>query len=97
MCTVPPAASVQPGGVRIPAAVEAAHPACWACSPGTADTWNLRGVELLGSAAYLAVPPVDRTEGPGVCWRIPLTPQRYLTAPDALYAALRQDYARKDR
>jgi len=64
------------------------HVVYWLVLPGTADTWDLYRVDRLGTASYLAVPPVERTEGPGVHWRVPLAPERYLTAPEALHAAL---------
>jgi hypothetical protein len=65
----------------------------WLVEPGRADTWELHRVEPLGAASYVAVPPAGRTEGPGVRWIVPLAPLRYLTAPEALYAALAAELA----
>lgn len=62
----------------------------WLVRPGSADTWELSSlfVRLRGTASYVAVPPVKRTEGPGVRWAVPLGPTCYLTDPGLLHAAL---------
>lgn len=39
--------------------------------------------------AYIEVPPVDCRKGPGICWRVPLRYDRYLTDPATLLTALR--------
>lgn len=67
----------------------------WLIPPGT-DTppglARLPGVHVLGGglreAVFLGVPPVHRTTKPGTYWRIPLTAERYLTAPVALGRAI---------
>lgn len=61
----------------------------WLVPPGMADTWRFRPgaqVRVLGQAMHLAVPGPQRTAGPH--WRIPPTPSRCLTEPEALQAAL---------
>ncbi|WPB92689.1 hypothetical protein [Streptomyces malaysiensis] len=70
-----------PGGKRL----------VWLVEPGAADRWDmgwLPGIELRGSATFIHVPGVDRTEGPGVHWCVPLAPGRYLTEPAFLLAVL---------
>lgn len=62
----------------------------WLVPPGTAEGWHLpprSGVEIHGTATYLAVPGTQRTAGPH--WRIPPTPSRCLTPADALGDLLR--------
>lgn len=59
--------------------------------PGTGAGWNLRHADVLGDgpqAIFIGVPPVCRTEGPGVHWRVPPQGGRYLTDPVFLYEAL---------
>ncbi|NUS81497.1 MAG: hypothetical protein HOY75_01795, partial [Streptomyces sp.] len=46
-------------------------------------------VEVWGATAYIEVPPVARTTGAGVHWRVPLRHDRHLTDPAALLAALK--------
>ncbi|WP_260867908.1 hypothetical protein [Streptomyces sp. SAJ15] len=58
----------------------------WLVAPGAATDWTLHRV--LGKGAYVAVPPADRTEGPGLHWRVPPAPGRCLTEPAGLHAAL---------
>ncbi|MET8182299.1 hypothetical protein [Streptomyces sp. NPDC005336] len=64
----------------------------WLIEPGTADQWDmswLPTVELRDTTAYIDVPPLGRTIGPGVHWRVPITYDRYLTEPTVLYTVLR--------
>ncbi|MFD5696550.1 hypothetical protein [Streptomyces lasiicapitis] len=51
----------------------------WLVEPGAADDWDLPGVEVRGDSCHVAVPPPLRTIGPGLHWRVPLAPSRYLT------------------
>lgn len=64
----------------------------WLVTPGTAASWNLRGVHVLtaaeGVATYLGVPPTHRLARPGTYWRVPFTQDWYLTDPWQLYKAL---------
>ncbi|UGY92629.1 hypothetical protein [Streptomyces gobiensis] len=60
----------------------------WLIPPGTADGWELRHVVVLGETCHVAVPPQWFTEGPGLRWRVPLAPGRYLTDPELLHKAL---------
>ncbi|GAA0900173.1 MULTISPECIES: hypothetical protein [Streptomyces violaceusniger group] len=64
----------------------------WLIAPGSAATWNLYRVHVLGAvegvATYLGVPPVDRLTPPGSHWRVPFTRDGYLTDPRLLYKAL---------
>lgn len=44
----------------------------WLIRPGAGAGWGHgHGVYVLGTACWLAVPPVTRTEGAGVHWLIP--------------------------
>ncbi|WP_246618748.1 hypothetical protein [Streptomyces javensis] len=61
--------------------------------PGAAQRWRrIREVQTLGAGrvetSYLGVPPVDRTSGPYLHWRVPLGPGRYLTDANRLREAL---------
>ncbi|MEU7279163.1 hypothetical protein AB0A69_10350 [Streptomyces sp. NPDC045431] len=62
----------------------------WLVRPGAADAWELPGsyVAVQGTATYVAVPPVTRTEGPGLRWAVPLGRTRCLTDPALLHATL---------
>ncbi|AGP56200.1 hypothetical protein [Streptomyces rapamycinicus] len=63
----------------------------WLIAPGASDPWDmtwLPGIELRGQATYVHVPAVEQTEGPGVHWRVPLAPGRYLTEPAYLLTVL---------
>lgn len=64
----------------------------WLVKPGTGNSWRMRDVECLGAAAYLVVPPADRTEGLGVRWRVALSPEQYLTEAKDLYEALTAEW-----
>ncbi|MGO4421344.1 hypothetical protein AB4Z54_22220, partial [Streptomyces sp. MCAF7] len=64
----------------------------WLIKPGAAAEWDmslLPSIEVWGATAYIEVPPVARTTGPGVHWRVPLRYGRHLTEPTALLAALK--------
>ncbi|NUP40084.1 MAG: hypothetical protein HOY76_24490 [Streptomyces sp.] len=64
----------------------------WLIEPGAATEWDmslLPSVEVWGATAYIEVPPVARTTGAGVHWRVPLRHDRHLTDPAALLAALK--------
>ncbi|MFE5160728.1 hypothetical protein ACK1X7_25410 [Streptomyces sp. CY1] len=65
----------------------------WLIRPGSAQYWRrIRQVQTLGTGrvetSYIGVPPVDRTSGPYLHWRVPLGPGRYLTDADRLREAL---------
>ncbi|GAA1264918.1 hypothetical protein [Streptomyces javensis] len=65
----------------------------WLILPGAAQHWRrIREVQTLGAGrvetSYLGVPPVDRTSGPYLHWRVPLGPGRYLTDANRLREAL---------
>ncbi|UGY91038.1 hypothetical protein [Streptomyces gobiensis] len=60
----------------------------WLVPPNAADDWGLQGIAVRGETTYLAVPPQHRTKGPGLRWRVLLTPTRYLADPDRLHDAL---------
>ncbi|WP_406067346.1 hypothetical protein OG372_01635 [Streptomyces sp. NBC_01020] len=67
----------------------------WLIKPGSADAWTLPSyvVGILGTSAYVAVPPLRRTSGPGLRWDVPLTPLCYLTDTVLLHAALAAEIA----
>ncbi|MFE4651511.1 hypothetical protein [Streptomyces sp. NPDC056707] len=58
----------------------------WFIHHGTAEGWDLREVQVLGEASYVAVPPVTRIVPPGLHWRIVNADP--MTNPVLLYAAL---------
>ncbi|WFB09360.1 hypothetical protein LRS74_21675 [Streptomyces sp. LX-29] len=58
----------------------------WLVRPGAAADWTLQRV--LSKGAFVAVPPRERTYGPGPHWRVPPGPDRCLTDADRLHAAL---------
>ncbi|WKX70868.1 hypothetical protein [Streptomyces sp. XD-27] len=64
----------------------------WLVAPGAAADWRLPHVSVLGAKAhevtYVGVPPAGCVRGPGVHWRVPYVPGRYLTEPDRLHRAL---------
>lgn len=65
----------------------------WLIPAGRAQCWRrLDQVQALGAdrpeTSYLGVPPVDRTAGPWLHWRVPVGPDRYLTDADRLREAL---------
>ncbi|UGY91343.1 hypothetical protein [Streptomyces gobiensis] len=60
----------------------------WLVAPGAADDWALQRVEVCGQSTYVAVPPQRFVDGPGLRWRVPLAPGRYLTDPELLHKAL---------
>ncbi|MEU0270598.1 hypothetical protein [Streptomyces sp. NPDC006307] len=62
----------------------------WFVGPGAADAWELPQsyVTVRGTATYVAVPPVTRTEGPGLRWAVPFSTTRCLTDPALLHATL---------
>nr|WP_236057827.1 hypothetical protein [Streptomyces sabulosicollis] len=65
----------------------------WLIRPGAAQYWRrIRQVQTLGTGrletSYLGVPPIDRTSGPYLHWRVPLGPGRYLTDANRLREAL---------
>ncbi|ASR00309.1 hypothetical protein CGL27_24965 [Streptomyces sp. 11-1-2] len=66
---------------------------CWLIRPGSAQYWRrIRQVQTLGTGrvetSYIRVPPIDRTSGPYLHWRVPLGPGRYLTDANRLREAL---------
>lgn len=60
----------------------------WLVPPGAATDWRLTDVQVLGPGSHVAVPPLRRTAGPGLYWRVPLSQDRYWTDPERLRAAL---------
>ncbi|MET7936978.1 hypothetical protein [Streptomyces sp. NPDC005322] len=65
----------------------------WLIPPGRAQYWRrLRHVQALGAhhaeVTYVGVPSATRTSGPGLHWRIPVGPGRYLTDAVQLRDAL---------
>ncbi|MFE9060140.1 hypothetical protein [Streptomyces violaceusniger] len=65
----------------------------WLIRPGSAQYWRrIRQVQTLGTGrvetSYIGVPPIDRTSGPYLHWRVPLGPGRYLTDANRLREAL---------
>ncbi|MET7900467.1 hypothetical protein [Streptomyces sp. NPDC005336] len=65
----------------------------WLVRPGSTRGWRrIRQVQLLGAdhaeITYVGVPPITRTQGPRLHWRVPMGPDRYLTDEDRLREAL---------
>ncbi|MGP3950007.1 hypothetical protein [Streptomyces sp. 7N604] len=60
----------------------------WLIRPGSADHWQLRQVQVLGSGWHVAVPPQHRTYGPGLHWRVPPSREEHRTRPELLHCAL---------
>lgn len=65
----------------------------WLIWPGDADNWHrIRSVNVLTSrptaTTYVGVPPITRTAGPCVHWRVPMAPGRYRTRAPLLHEAL---------
>ncbi|MGW0707180.1 hypothetical protein ACWD4G_14680 [Streptomyces sp. NPDC002643] len=60
----------------------------WLVPPGDAMNWQLPEVQILGAGSHVAVPPLRRTAGPGLYWRVPLSHDRYWTDTDTLRSAL---------
>lgn len=63
----------------------------WLTVAGATTGWSLpvdSGVQLLGVATHLDVPPADRMSGPRLHWARPWTGERGLTDPDLLRAAV---------
>ncbi|WP_338895474.1 hypothetical protein WBG99_06935 [Streptomyces sp. TG1A-60] len=60
----------------------------WLIPPGAATDWRLTGVQVLGPGSHVAVPPLRRTSGPGLFWRVPLSREHYWTDPERLRTAL---------
>lgn len=50
---------------------------------------RLPSIAVWGETAYIEVPSMTRTAGPGVHWRAPLRHDRCLTDPAVLLAVLR--------
>jgi hypothetical protein len=61
----------------------------WLVAPGSAERWNLPGVDVLGAGRTLRIPPAEWTQGrgPAVRWLIPPHGD-CLTDPDRLRDAL---------
>jgi hypothetical protein len=60
----------------------------WLIPPGDAGDWRLPDVQVLGPGSHVAVPPLRRTSGPGLYWRVPLSRDRYWTDSELLRQAL---------
>lgn len=60
----------------------------WLVPPGDAMDWHLTEVQVLGAGSHVAVPPLRRTSGPGLYWRVPLSQDRYWTNAERLRSAL---------
>ncbi|NDZ78384.1 hypothetical protein G3I19_07560 [Streptomyces sp. SID10853] len=67
----------------------------WLIRPGSADAWTLPAylVSVLGPGAYVAVPPVKATSGPGLWWGAAPTPLRCFTDTELLHSALTAEIA----
>ncbi|WP_240813235.1 hypothetical protein [Streptomyces sp. DASNCL29] len=68
----------------------------WLIMAGSAQYWRrLPHVQALSAdpTSYIGVPPVSRTTGPILHWRVPLGPDRYLTNSSLLRGALAQAVA----
>ncbi|WP_211041620.1 hypothetical protein [Streptomyces tardus] len=64
----------------------------WLIASGAGGGWRFGpAVQVLGAATWLAVPPVHRTERPGLRWVLaPGGGTRALTEPELLHAALQR-------
>lgn len=61
----------------------------WLIPSGAANGWALPGIQVLGRACYVAVPPVRRTAPGGVRWLLPPEPGRpAVSDPRMLHTAL---------
>ena len=63
----------------------------WLIPQGAADSWvrcGLTGVQVLGPACYVAVPPPHRVRSPGVSWATPPDADRIVTDPGTLHQSL---------
>lgn len=65
----------------------------WLVSPGSAHYWQvIRQVQVLTTTTaeltYMGVPPGHCRKGPGLHWRVPVGPNRYLTDAEQLRQAL---------
>ncbi|MFE9093475.1 hypothetical protein [Streptomyces sp. NPDC007264] len=60
----------------------------WLVVPNAADGWRLPEVQVLGSGCHVAVPPLHRTTGPGLYWRVPPSRERECTSAHRLHSAL---------
>jgi hypothetical protein len=60
----------------------------WLVLPNAADGWSLPQIHVLGPGSHVAIPPLHRTSGPGLHWRVPLAQDRDWTMAPRLHAAL---------
>ncbi|KRV48887.1 hypothetical protein AQ490_22975 [Wenjunlia vitaminophila] len=60
----------------------------WLVPLGTAAQWLVPGTRPCGPGTFVGVPGTLQTLGPGPHWRVTMAPDRFLTDPDALRAAL---------
>lgn len=60
----------------------------WLIPPGSAKSWQLTDIRVLGDGGHLAVPPPRRTQGPGPHWRICPGDGQLVTDSHALHAAI---------
>lgn len=60
----------------------------WLVPPGDAAAWRLPDVQVLGRGSHVVVPPLRRTAGPGLYWRVPLTHDTYWTNTARLHSVL---------
>ncbi|MEV6130784.1 hypothetical protein AB0M05_28810 [Streptomyces violaceusniger] len=68
----------------------------WLIAAGSAQHWRrLPQVQALSEApiSYIGIPPISRTTGPTLHWRVPLGPDCYLTDNPLLRGALAQAIA----
>ncbi|KUJ69338.1 hypothetical protein ACZ90_12700 [Streptomyces albus subsp. albus] len=68
----------------------------WLIPPGTADGWQLPGIQVLnagppGVLRFVEVPPAGMVCGPGPHWVVPYQTDAYLTSAEQLHEALRAD------
>lgn len=60
----------------------------WFIPQGASAEWDVPNTRALEQGAYLVIPPVRRTKGPGSHWRICPGAGAWVTEPAALRAAL---------
>lgn len=69
----------------------------WLIAPGAAAGWRLERVSVLGRGHHVAVPPLHRTQGPGLYWQVPPSRGFECTSAPRLHAALHAALHDEDR